>query len=108
MAPFALPLFRMLKVRGTVELLSESEPPEPAHADVDVAMLAGDYARLQGLIQGQLPDGLWFQDRSTDKCILLASKAGCLLLFSLTNATWKSSLPTPGQGHQGRLISGLL
>ena len=30
-------------------------------------MLAEDYARLQGLIQGQLPDGLWFQDRSTDK-----------------------------------------
>lgn len=39
----------------------------PHDADVDVAMLRRDYEKLQSIIQNNLSEGFWFQDRTTDK-----------------------------------------
>lgn len=38
----------------------------PHDADVDVAMLATDYEKLQKIIQKQLSPAYWFQDNTTD------------------------------------------
>ena len=39
----------------------------PYDGDIDVAMMKTDYKKLQKIIQKELPDGMWFQDSTTDK-----------------------------------------
>jgi phosphorylcholine metabolism protein LicD len=39
----------------------------PHDADIDVAMLKSDYAKLKNIIQEKLSKDYWFQDKSTDK-----------------------------------------
>ncbi len=39
----------------------------PWDGDLDVAMLDVDYKKLQKIIQKELPKGMWFQDKTTDK-----------------------------------------
>jgi len=39
----------------------------PYDGDIDVAMRKTDYKKLQKIIQKELPDGMWFQDSTTDK-----------------------------------------
>jgi phosphorylcholine metabolism protein LicD len=39
----------------------------PWDADIDLAILEEDYIRLREIIQLELPKGMWFQDKTTDK-----------------------------------------
>lgn len=39
----------------------------PYDGDIDVGMLTDDYKKLRKIIQKELPKGMWFQDKITDK-----------------------------------------
>ena len=39
----------------------------PWDGDIDVSMIDTDYIKLRKIIQEELPKGMWFQDRTTDK-----------------------------------------
>ena len=39
----------------------------PFDGDIDVGMTQDDYSKLQKIVQSELPKGMWFQDRTTDK-----------------------------------------
>jgi phosphorylcholine metabolism protein LicD len=39
----------------------------PHDGDIDVAMRKTDYKKLRKIIQKELPEGMWFQDSTTDK-----------------------------------------
>lgn len=39
----------------------------PWDGDIDVSMIDTDYIKLQKIIQEELPEGMWFQDRTTDR-----------------------------------------
>ena len=39
----------------------------PFDGDIDVGMTQNDYTKLQKIIQNELPKGMWFQDKTSDK-----------------------------------------
>ena len=39
----------------------------PHDGDIDIAMMKTDYKKLSKIIQKELPEGMWFQDSTTDK-----------------------------------------
>jgi len=39
----------------------------PWDGDIDVGMIESDYKKLQTIIQPELPEGLWFQDKTVDE-----------------------------------------